>query len=381
MTDLAAATILTDLVACADLPGAPNGRVADCVLGHLRRMGVSPMVLPGPEGDRVNVFATIGPRDVPGVILSGHMDVVATDGQAWTSDPFRLTQRDGRLYGRGTSDMKGFLACMLAMVPAFRRARLARPVHLAFSYDEEIGCLGVPHLIAALPGLCAPPLACIVGEPSEMRPVRAHKGKETLRFALSGRAAHSSTPEAGVNAIHAGAALALAARDLNARLAAEGPFDADFDPAHSTVMAGVIRGGTAVNIVPDACTLDVEARSIPGQNPAEIMAVLRARAETLVAEGAALEARAEVLAGYPALAPADPGLTALMERLSGRTALQSVSYGTEAGLFRAAGIPAIICGPGRIDRAHRPDEYILPSELADCGAMLAALAAHLQDGA
>lgn len=379
-TDPAAAAILADLVACADLPGASNARVADCVAGHLRRMGVEPVILPGPEGDRVSIFATIGPRDVPGVILSGHMDVVPAADQVWASDPFRLTARDGRLYGRGTSDMKGFLACMLAMVPVFQRAGLARPVHLAFSYDEEIGCRGVPHLIAALPGLCAPPMACIVGEPSDMRPVRSHKGKETTRFVLTGRAAHSSQPGAGVNANYAGAALALAARDLNARLAALGPFDADFDPPHSTVMAGVIRGGTAVNIVPDACTLDVEVRSIPAQNPGDVMAELTARAESLVRDGTALAARAETLAAYPALPPADPALTALLERLSGRAALQSVSYGTEAGLFRAAGIPSIICGPGRIDRAHRPDEYITAEELAGCCAMLRALAGHLAQG-
>jgi acetylornithine deacetylase len=369
--------ILADLVACADLPGASNRRVADCVVGHLRRMGVEPVLLPGPEGDRVNILASIGPRGQPGVMLSGHMDVVSTEGQGWNSDPFRLTRRDGRLHGRGTSDMKGFLACMLAMVPEFRRAGLHRPIHLAFSYDEEIGCRGVPHLIAALPGLCAPPMACIVGEPSDMQPVRSHKGKETMRFAFRGRAAHSSQPASGVNANYAAATLALAARDLNVRLACQGPSDADFDPPHSTVMAGVIHGGTAVNIVPEHCLLDVEVRSIPAQDPAEVMAALVAQARALVAEGAVLDVTAVTLAAYPALPPAQAGLTALLERLTGREALQSVSYGTEAGLFRAAGIPAIICGPGRIDRAHRPDEYILPEELARCCGMLRALAAEL----
>ncbi|MFT4012700.1 MAG: acetylornithine deacetylase [Paracoccus sp. (in: a-proteobacteria)] len=366
--------ILADLVACADLPGAPNAVVAGCVLDHLRRMGVEPSVLPGPEGDRVNIFASIGPRDVPGVILSGHMDVVPTQGQSWTSDPFRLTAREGRLYGRGTSDMKGFLACMLAMVPEFQRAGTTRPIHLAFSYDEEIGCRGVPHLIAALPELCAPPLACIVGEPSDMRPVRSHKGKESTRFAFRGRASHSSQPGAGVNAVYAGAALALAARDLNAELAVQGPFDADFDPPHSTVVAGVIHGGTAVNIVPEGCTLDAEVRSIPGDDPAAVMARLLGRANALVAGGAALEVTAQTLSAYPALPPAGPELTACLEGLAGRPAVQSVSFGTEAGLFRAAGIPSIICGPGRIDRAHRADEYILPQELGDCCAMLRKLA-------
>lgn len=372
--------ILADLVACADLPGQANARVADYVTGHLRRMGLTPEILPGPEGDRVNIFASIGPRDRPGVILSGHMDVVPVEGQVWSSDPFRLTAREGRLYGRGTSDMKGFLACMLAALPEFLRAPLARPVHLAFSYDEEIGCRGVPHLIAALPGLCAPPQACIVGEPSDMRPVRAHKGKQATRIGFRGRAAHSSQPAAGVNALYAGAEMALVARALNAELGRTGPFDADFQPPHSTVVAGVIQGGTAVNIVPDQCRLDVEVRSIPGDDPAVVTQRLLQRAQALVDEGAALDLSVEVLSSYPALAPADDGLTALLERLSGQSAVHSVSYGTEAGLFRAAGIPAIICGPGSITRAHRPDEYILPEELAACCAMLGRLADDLAGG-
>ncbi|WP_278878209.1 acetylornithine deacetylase [Paracoccus yeei] len=367
--------ILADLVACADLPGQDNARVAACVRGHLGRMGVETAVLPGPEGDRVNLLATIGPRDVPGVVLSGHMDVVPVAGQDWASDPFRLTERDGRLYGRGTADMKGFLACMLAMVPAFRAAGLARPVHLAFSYDEEIGCRGVPHLIAALPGLCAPPLACIVGEPTEMRPVLSHKGKQAMRLAFQGRAAHSSDPGAGVNANYAGAALMLGIRDLNAGLSAQGPFDARFAPAHSTVVAGVVRGGTTVNIIPDLCEVDFEVRSIPGQDAAQVAAEVLALADGLVAQGMALSVRHKDLSAYPALPPAaDPALAQWLERLTGRPALQSVSYGTEAGLFQRAGIPAIICGPGAIMRAHRPDEYITAAELAECCAMLQALA-------
>ena len=369
--------ILADLVACADLPGAPNARVAACVAGHLRRMGVEPAVLPGPEGDRVNIFASIGPRDGPGVILSGHMDVVPVEGQVWASDPFRLTERDGRLLGRGSSDMKGFLACMLAMVPEFQRAGLRRPVHLAFSYDEEIGCRGVPNLIAALPALCAPPAACLVGEPTALRPVLSHKGKQAMRVTFRGRAAHSAQPAAGVNANYAGAALMLAIRDLDARRTVEGPFDPRFDPPQSTLVAGVVRGGTAVNIIPEQCVVEFEVRGIPADDPAAIAAEVEAAAAALVAEGAALGCTAERLSAYPALPPAGAGLAALLERLTGQAPLQSVSYGTEAGLFQAAGIPAIVCGPGEIARAHRADEYILPGELAACCAMLRILAAEL----
>ena len=233
--------ILADLVACPDLPGSSNARIADCVLGHLRRAGLDPVVLPGPECDRVNIWASIGPRDVPGMILSGHMDVVPVEGQAWTSDPFRLTAREGRLFGRGTSDMKGFLACMLAAIPDFRAARLTRPLHLAFSYDEEIGCRGVGHMIAALPDLAAAPSGCVVGEPTEMRPVLSHKGKQSTRLVMTGRAAHSARPDDGVNANYAGAEILLAIRELNAALAAGGPFDPRFDPPHSTAVAGGAR--------------------------------------------------------------------------------------------------------------------------------------------
>ncbi|MEX0407383.1 acetylornithine deacetylase [Aquibium sp. LZ166] len=370
--------ILADLVACPDLPGSSNARIADCVLGHLRRAGLDPVVLPGPECDRVNIWASIGPRDVPGMILSGHMDVVPVEGQAWTSDPFRLTAREGRLFGRGTSDMKGFLACMLAAIPDFRAARLTRPLHLAFSYDEEIGCRGVGHMIAALPDLAAAPSGCVVGEPTEMRPVLSHKGKQSTRLVMTGRAAHSARPDDGVNANYAGAEILLAIRELNAALAAGGPFDPRFDPPHSTAVAGVVRGGTAVNIIPDRCEIQMEVRSIPGQSAADVTAQVLQRLAALVPAGAALSVSNEELSSYPALPPAEgSALAGLLQRLTGQVPLRSVSFGTEAGLFHAAGIPAIICGPGSIDRAHRPDEYILPEELAACMAMLRGLAGEL----
>ncbi|EBA06464.1 acetylornithine deacetylase [Sagittula stellata] len=371
-------TILADLVACADLPGDSNARVADCVLGHLRRAGLDPHVMPGPEGDRVNIFASIGPRDVPGMILSGHMDVVPGEGQPWTSDPFRLTEREGKLHGRGATDMKGFLACMLAAIPNFRAARLERPLHLAFSYDEEIGCRGVGHMIAALPDLVAPPFGCIVGEPTDMRPVLSHKGKQSTRLTMTGRPAHSSRPDDGVNAIYASAEMLLAIRDLNATLASDGPFDPRFDPPHSTAVAGVVRGGTAVNIIPDHAEIDMEVRCIPGQTAADVTALVVQRLEGLTGTGAALSVSTEVLSSYPALPPAeDKALSELLERLTGHAPVQSVSFGTEAGLFYAAGIPSIVCGPGNIGRAHRPDEYILPEELGDCMAMLRGLASEL----
>ncbi|SEN65554.1 acetylornithine deacetylase [Gemmobacter aquatilis] len=368
--DMTPEAILADLVALADLPGVSNARMAGCIRAHLARLGVECTVLPGPEGDRVNLFATIGPRDVPGYVLSGHMDVVPAEGQVWASDPFRLRAEGGRLYGRGATDMKGYLACMIAMVPEFLAMDLRRPIHLAFSYDEEIGCRGVGHLIARLPDLCAPPLGCIVGEPSDMVPVLSHKGKQAVELVIEGRAAHSSQPDLGVNAIYPAAEVLLFIRDLAVRLASEGPFDARFAPAHSTVVAGVVRGGAAVNIIPDRCAIQMEVRSVPGQAPQDITAQVLARLEGL--QG--VRVSHHELSSYPALPPPeDRGLAELLERLTGKAALQSVSYGTEAGLFHAAGVPSIICGPGSINRAHRPDEFVTVAELAACCAMLRGL--------
>lgn len=374
--------ILADLVAIPSLPGQPNGAIVDYVRARLAAAGAVVHILPGPEGDRANVFATIGPVDRPGIILSGHMDVVPVEGQAWTSDPFRLTKAGGRLVGRGTTDMKGFLACVLAMAPEFSAMDLARPVHIAFSYDEEIGCRGAPHLVAALPGLCAPPAGAIIGEPSDMAPVLSHKGKAAVEIAIEGVAGHSSDPSGGENALYPAGELLVFIRDEAARLATQGPFDPRFSPPHSTLQAGVIRGGAAVNIIPDRCVLEVEARAIPAQPPREVLAPLIARLGALGAEAEAKGRRLRLgwreTAAYPPLAPAeDPGLAELVARLTGRPAIGSVSYGTEAGLFQAAGIPAVICGPGSITRAHRPDEHILSAELDACRTMLVRLGDEL----
>jgi acetylornithine deacetylase len=375
-------SILADLVAIPSLPGTPNAAIVERVRAELARHGVESAMIPGPEGDRSNLFATIGPRDRPGYILSGHMDVVSTEGQAWATDPFRLASDGARLWGRGTTDMKGFLACVLAMVPEFLAMPLERPLHIAFSYDEEIGCRGVSHLIERLPYLCERPAGCIVGEPTEMRPVLSHKGKQALELVIEGRAGHSSNPALGENALYPAAEVLLFVRDLAARLAAEGPFDGRFRPPHATIQAGVVRGGTAVNIIPDRASVEIEVRSVPGLLPAavtaEVVAELAAIADRATAAGRHLRISHRELSSYPALPPPeDRELAGLMERLTDLAALPSVSYGTEAGLFHAAGIPAIVCGPGAIARAHRANEYIQRSELEACRGMLRGLSAAL----
>lgn len=366
--------ILDRLVAFPSVAGKPNGDIAGWIETQLAEHGTKVSVLPGPEGDRFNLFATIGPADVPGYILSGHMDVVPAGEPQWSSAPFALRREGERLYGRGTTDMKGFLAAALAAVPMLAGLHLARPIHLAFSYDEEVGCRGVPHLIAHLPELCAKPLGVIVGEPSGMRAVRGHKGKAAARVTINGRSGHSSRPDLGLNAIHAMAG-ALSAAVSEAERLTHGPFDPAFEPAYSSLQAGVVAGGQSVNIIPSACTLDLEARAIPGVDPAGLLTPVKVRAEALAAEGFRIEWTP--MSAYPALSlPQDAALAALLRELTGEVPLAAVSYGTEAGLYQASGFDAIICGPGDIDRAHKPDEYILTSELAACLRLIEALGAR-----
>ncbi|ANT52888.1 acetylornithine deacetylase [Mesorhizobium amorphae] len=366
--------ILDRLVAFPSVAGKPNGDIAGWIETQLAEHGTKVSVLPGPEGDRFNLFATIGPADVPGYILSGHMDVVPAGEPQWSSAPFALRREGERLYGRGTTDMKGFLAAALAAVPMLAGLHLARPIHFAFSYDEEVGCRGVPHMIARLPELCAKPLGVIVGEPSGMRSVRGHKGKAAARVTINGRSGHSSRPDLGLNAIHAMAG-ALSAAVSEAERLTRGPFDPAFEPAYSSLQAGVVAGGQSVNIIPSACTLDLEARAIPGVDPASLLTPVKVRAEALAAEGFRIEWTP--MSAYPALSlPQDAALAALLRELTGEAPLAAVSYGTEAGLYQASGFDAIICGPGDIGRAHKPDEYILTSELAACQRLIEALGAR-----
>lgn len=373
--------ILDGLVGFPSVCRTPNrdivAHVRDCLAG----MGAVTTEIPGPEGDRSNLFASFGPRDVPGYILSAHLDVVPVAQDGWTGDPFRLRRIGGRLVGRGTADMKGFVACALSALSDLPRS-LPRPIHLALSYDEEIGCVGVRHMIARLPALCAPPLGCIVGEPSGLRPVLRHKGKAAGRVTVRGRSGHSSRPDLADNAIHVAAEVVLAIRARHDRFGVDGPFHDAFVPRATTLQVGMVGGGTSVNTVPDACRIDWEVRVVPGVAPAAVVAEVEAEVRRILAPhraaGRDLDATCEVLSAYPTLdLPAGSDLCRLVARASGREVLGAVSYGTEAGLFQAAGVPAIVCGPGDIAQAHRSDESIASSELDDCRAMLLRLFAEV----
>ncbi|WP_128255285.1 acetylornithine deacetylase [Falsirhodobacter deserti] len=364
--------ILSRLVGFPSVVGTPNGAIMGFVQDYLRGHGIAARLLKGPEGDRLNLFATIGDPSRAGYVLSGHVDVVPAAEPDWHADPFTLRAEGDRLIGRGACDMKGFVAAVLAAVPDLAAMPLAAPIHIALSYDEEAGCRGVPHLIAALPDLCAPPAGCIVGEPTGLVPVLAHKGKAALRLVAQGRAGHSSRPDLGMNAIHALLPALSAAADQAAALQS-GPQDARFAPPWSSLQIGTVKGGQAINIIPDHAEAEIEARAIAGVDPKEVLAPVIAAAGGL---------RAEWLSSYPALAlPPDHPLAALAAEISGHAPLGAVSFGTEAGLFQAAGIPSVICGPGDIARAHRPEEYLTRTELEGAGRMIRALGRTLCTGA
>jgi acetylornithine deacetylase len=321
---------------------------------------------------KANLFATLGPRGVPGIVLSGHTDVVPVDGQAWKTDPFELVEKDGRLYGRGTADMKSFVAIALALAPEFARRGLQTPVHFAFSYDEEVGCIGVGRLLADLAHAGIKPKSCIVGEPTLMRPVIAHKGKKGFRCMVRGLTCHSAYAPQGVNAVEAAAEAVAYLKGMARRHRDHGPYDRGFDVAHTTVHTGVMRGGTALNIVPHECIFDFEFRHLPGDDPDALLAEFRDYIEnTLAPEMRALSPDAGfTLVPLSVLPALDNGpeveVVGLAQELSGNDDIGKVSFGTEGSQFQRAGIPTVVCGPGSIEQAHKPDEYVAIEQVLKC---------------
>ena len=333
-------------------------------------------------GKKANLFATIPSatgETTGGIVLSGHTDVVPVDGQEWASDPFKPEIRDGKLYGRGACDMKGFIGVTLAMVPKILATKLAHPIHLAYSYDEEVGCVGAPSMIEELVERGVNPSGCVVGEPTSMRTIIAHKGINAYRCRVHGRAAHSSLTPKGLNAIEHAARIICAIRDMADRFKANGPYDDAFDVPFTTLQTSMIRGGIAVNTVPDLCEFEFEYRNLPGLPPAEIMEeILDYINNTVVPamqkENAVGKVDIEKLAMAPGLnAAEDAAITQLVRALTRDNEIRKVAYGTEAGLFQAAGIPSVICGPGNIEQAHRPDEYVALDQLEQCEKFLTAL--------
>jgi acetylornithine deacetylase len=350
---------------------------------YLDGFGVSYRISTDTAGQKANIHAVIGPQKAGGLALSGHVDTVPVDGQAWTGDPFALRRRDGKLFARGSCDMKGFVAACLSAVPDFQSLPLVRPLHLFISYDEEVGCGGAQRLIRDLGDSGLRPELCVVGEPSGMKPILAHKGKLNLDVTVRGLTGHSSDPSKGVNAVQAAAeAIARVAGEAR-RLAAEGPFEEGFDPAHTTVHVGTVQGGTILNIIPEHAAFTMEWRPIPGDSPHAHVERLRAWiAATIEPAMKAVDAACgfsyEIVLEMPGMAlPADHALATVVKQVAGSNSAGKVAYGTEGGFFEQAGIPTIICGPGHIAQAHQPDEWIAESELESCDRFIRHLAGRL----
>jgi len=340
---------------------------------RLAEQGVPARLMHDESGRKANLYATIGPQDRPGVLLSGHSDVVPVEGQYWSSDPFAVREADGRLYGRGTADMKSFLAVAFASLPAMVAADLTTPIHLAVSYDEEVGCLGVRRLLAVLNGLDVKPAMCIIGEPTGMKVVVGHKGKQAYRVRVSGLECHSSLAPQGVNAVDVAAELVVFLRRLARRQREQGRRDDAYEVPFTTIHTGRIAGGTALNIVPKDCRFEFEIRNLPEDDPEPLIDEVRrfARDELepemrRVSGGAGIAI--EPLASYPGLdTDPDEAVVSFVKALAGANEHGKISFGTEGGLFQTtAGIPTVVCGPGEIAQAHKPDEWISLDQVARC---------------
>ncbi len=376
--------MLARLVAFPTVSRDSNLALIDYVEEYLAGHGIAARRVPNDDGTKANLYAQIGPDAPGGVILSAHTDVVPVDGQPWTTDPFRLTEREGRLYGRGTADMKGFAACVLAAVPEMLGAPLARPIQIALSYDEEVGCLGAPSMIAEMRARLAPAAAVIVGEPTSMRVVSRHKGVIGLRTHVRGVEVHSSLVHTGVSAVMTAARLVgWAAERMAENRAAVDPADpvaALFEPPYTTLHVGRIEGGTAHNITAKDCWFSLDIRTMPAEDPEDWIARYEAFVRAVEAEIRSVRPEAGITVERRSFTPGcrkEPEETALAERLAraltGDNGEHVVAFGTEAGQFQDAGYSAAICGPGSIEQAHAPDEFISKAQLAEGRAFVSRL--------
>lgn len=378
--------ILERLIGFETVSHMTNVPLIRWVEGVLREGGIESTLIYDDTGEKVNLWARVGPADVPGVILSGHVDVVPVEGQDWTRPPFELTQEGDRLYGRGTTDMKGFDACAIAAMLRAAKMDLKVPLILALSHDEEVGCRGVGSMIDAMADWPVRPRLCIVGEPTSMDAAIGHKGKIALRVTFTGRSGHSSAAPHALNAIHMAMDFGAAVRELQAEVAKNGPFDPDYHVPYSTLHIGKINGGVQVNVVANACVIDMEIRSLAGDDPARLIARLETAAEAIVAPlrsdfpEAAIEIERQW--DYPGLGTApDADVVSFVKGLTGGNAHLKVAYGTEGGMFsQRLGLPTVVCGPGAMVQGHMPDEFVEIAQLERCEAMLNALLARCAAG-
>lgn len=375
--------ILGRLVAFPTLPQHPNRALLEYVAEHLRAIGIEPQFVMEPGGERGGLIAIIGPKVPGGIVLSAHSDVVSVEGQQWSVPPWQLTQRRDRLYGRGTADMKGCIACCLDLLPGLDVARLSHPLILAISHDEEIGCVGAPMLVRHIVEHVPRPSAVIVGEPTSMRVVQGHKGVAVYETHVRGRAAHSSLTHTAASATLAAGKLVVRLGEIAARLSTGDRRDEAFEPPYTTVNVGIVRGGEASNIVAQECIVRWDVRPIPGDDPQAILDELHQYADDVVLPSMRLTTpeagiTTKVFASAPPLAPAtthqgNPRARDLAMRITQADAAGIVSFTTEAGLFQEAGMSAVVCGPGSIEQAHKPDEFVELTQLAACSRFLRGL--------
>jgi acetylornithine deacetylase len=372
--------ILADLIAYPTVSSDSNLDLIAYAADLLKQSGADIRISQDPEGRKANLFASLGPGGDGGVVLSGHSDVVPVEGQDWTSDPYALREADGLLYGRGTCDMKGFIAACLAMAPVFAARDLTRPVHFAFTYDEEVGCLGARTLIADLAEAGIRPSAVIIGEPTEMRIIEGHKGCFEYTTHFTGSGGHASIPDAGVNAIEYAVSYITRLLGLREPLKARSPEGSPFTPPWTTLQAGAIIGGPARNVVASDCRVDWEMRPVTSADADFVKAEMRAFVDQVLrpamrAVDPATDIVTHVIGEVEGLEPASHSeALAIARELTGRNEADVVSFGTEAGLFQKAGISAVVCGPGSIAQAHKPDEFISLDQLDQCLGMLERLA-------
>ena len=368
-------SMIERLVAFPTVSRDSNLGLIEWTRDYLNRMGVTSRLTYDATGKKANLFATLGEGRKPGLILSGHTDVVPVEGQAWDSDPFKIMIRDGMMFGRGAADMKGFIGTALALAPKFLAADMDSSLHFALSYDEEVGCLGVRGLIADLAQTGLKTAGCIVGEPTLMQPIIAHKGTHRFRCCITGREAHSSYTTQGVNSIEYAARIIVYIRQMADRLAQLEARDYAFTVPFTTLQTGTIRGGLASNIVPKDCEFQFEARTMPGVSADKLYQEIQDYAATLLPEMRRVEPNAAIDFEFVASAPGlnmeeSEVIVQLATALSRNRPNGAVSYGTEAGLFQQAGIPTVVCGPGNIEQAHRPNEFVTLAQLAQCEAFM-----------
>lgn len=373
-------SLLRRLVAFTTVSADTNLPLIEFIADYLAACGIDARILRSPTQPKANLLATIGPVDVDGIVLSGHTDVVPVAGQEWTTPPFELHVKHGRAYARGSADMKGFIAVVLGRLAMLHKDALRRPLHLALSYDEEIGCLGAPALLDAMRANIPPPRAVIIGEPTEMKLVVGHKGVTVLRTRVRGREAHSSVPQLGLNAIAVAADLIADLRRIESELEGTAAGDSRFEPCGSSISVTVIDGGAANNIVPKDCSFVWDIREVPEAPATIVMERFRSSCDRMLARHGkdGLSIATEILAHVPALGVVDQGpAQALAANWLGERSTSVLSIGSEAGMFQSAGYSAVLCGPGSIAQAHQPDEYVEIRQLERCEQFIDRLIASL----